>query len=205
MGTDRDQKLYESLSPTERRGIDETLWSYPAATLSEAIRDHWWASASMTTIANIIDAEDDPRIKDLAILLCAEACASRCGDSRVEQCRRIRLAWVREETTEGTKGASMYLALEAARETAGEASWSARATSVGSVLEAACCASHAVSDRDDADESDRSFDAAHSAIASPIRTLYPDPLRLDWKDALTRWEAAVAEARGLLEFKIQQE
>lgn len=153
--------------------------------------------ASTVKVLAAIDAADDKRELELAILIFAEACAHLTTDPRVAECRKVRLSWVRGEADDEQRAAAMAAAMAAwddADSRAARAVWSAATDDAWSAEWAALKA---------AEWNGVAWDAARDAIANPLRTLYPDPTRIDYRDALTRWDVAVAQAHALTEFHME--
>jgi len=84
--------------------------------LVEALRD-WWHDADAETIAHSIEQYGDQRAREVAVLLCAESVSRMTDDSRVAECRRVRLAWVRGEATDKQRMEAFVAANFAARDT----------------------------------------------------------------------------------------
>ena len=167
---------------------DECEWvgSDPATTpdhpaLVVALREQWWLSATTVEVTGALDRAPDLRVRELAIVLCAECVAHLSDDPRVAECRRVRLAWVRGEATDEQRDAARDAAWAASWAAAGDAAWAAAGDAAWAAAWDAAWAA--------------AWDASWAALAAPLRTLYPDPCRLDWRDALTRWDVAVDEAR----------
>lgn len=185
---------------------DATLSDDANAIVTAAVRK-WWQTAGTATIAAMIDAHGEPRVRELAVVLCAESVSHLTDDPRVEECRRVRLAWVRGEATDEQQDAA-WAAARAAALSPTLRPWTEVSAAVGSAVRAAAWAA-AVAEADDAAGAAARVAAraaAWAALASPLRTLFPDPTRLDWRDALTRWDVAVAEARAAIkDFSILNE
>jgi len=175
--------------------------------LVEALRE-WWYVANADTITSLIDDCDEPRLRELAIILCAESVAHLTDDLRVAECRRMRLAWVSEEVTDDQRSeardAARFAESGAANSPEMSAAWAANsdhawtaAWVVADLMADIVAGAAAGTDAMDAAWM-TTWLSEKTSIASPLRTLYPDPTRLDWRDALSRWGIAVAEAQRLM-------
>ena len=188
----------DALTLADALGDDD----HPA--LREELRTWWLERATTDEILARIDAADDPRVRELAIVLCAESCAHLTDDPRVAECRRVRLAWVRGEATDEQRDAACAVAWDAASDAAGAAaSDTAGAAASDTAWDAAGAAEWAVAGdaagaaawaAAGAAEWDIARDAAVAALATPLRTLYPDPCAIEAGVALANWDVAVAEA-----------
>lgn len=173
--------------------LENAITDPDAPALHEALRE-WWQTASCQVVVSRIDNEGPARIRELAILVCAESVAHLAQDERVTECRLVRLAWARGEATTGQRKAAMAASIDAGERYAGyptrkadrDAAWAA---SSGSVVAAVKDVVWALS-YDDAD----AWDKLH-ALAPALRELYPDPCALDFFSALSRYDAACEMAR----------
>lgn len=195
----------------DSRMRDATLSDDANAIVTAAVRE-WWQTAGTAAIAAIIDANGETRVRELAAVLCAESVSRLTDDPRVEECRRVRLAWVRggatDEQWDAAGDAASDAAWVGALSTAKAATWAAVSTEARDATEYAALAAAWDATRVTAWDAawGTAWAAARATLASPLRTLFPDPTRLDWRDALTRWDVAVAEARAAIkEFSILNE
>ena len=184
----------DALTLADALGGDD---NHPA--LREELRAWWLERTTTNEILARIDAADE-RACELAIVLCAEACAHLTDDPRIAECRRVRLAWVRGEATDeqraAAKNAAWAAGKNAGKNAARDAAWAAaRAATWNAAMDAAWAAANAAT-RDAAWDAAR--DAAWDALATPLRTLYPDPCEITARCGLARWDVAVAEAHKAL-------
>lgn len=172
----------DALTFSDALGGDD---DHPA--LRDELRSWWLERATTNELVARIERADKLSI-ELAVVLCAEACADLTKDPRVAECRRVRLAWVRGDATDEQR----YDAMSAARTAASMAVSDARSAAVRDAALASV--------RDTV--RDAAWDSAwvpwEDNFATPLRTLYPDPCEITVRCGLARWEEAVSEAHNAL-------
>lgn len=202
--------VYRKLSKTDRaevrsaalRAAHPTLTRPPAWGDSDCSResDHpalvatlvkWWQTQPTGVIVEHLDAAE-VRAVELAIVLCAESVAYLNNELRVAECRRVRLSWVRGEASDKQRATARVAASAAASSLASNAAQKAACEAASSAASKAV--RHAAWDAAWAS----GLNAAYTTLGAPLRTLYPDPCHFDWRDALTRWDAAVAQAQAAM-------
>lgn len=186
----------------EDTDFDDVIDHEDHPALVEALREWWLGLSSATDVECVVSDHGDERSCELAIVLCAESVANlRRLDPCFAECRRVRLAWVSMEAKDEERSAAIAASLHS--QDAGLCAGLA-ATRM-SLCDAVDAATWATADAAISKTMSRGSDkwksahgAAMSALTSPLRILYPDPTRLDWRDALSRWDIAVAEAQRLM-------
>lgn len=185
----------------EDTDFDDVIDHEDHPALVEALREWWRGLASVTDVECVVVDYGDERSCELAIVLCAESVAHLTRiDPCFAECRRVRLAWVSMEATDKERSAAIAASLRA-QDADVCAGLAATRMSLCDAVDAAAWAAADAALRNLRRESEvwsSAYGAAMSALASLLRILYPDPTRLDWRDALTRWDIAVAEAQQLM-------
>lgn len=166
------------------------------AFVSAAIRD-WWAQASLYQISKILDFGGPARVnreREIAILLCAESVSSADDDQRTANCRRVRMQFVIGSASESEReqaiGAGGWAAYSCGASNAALRSSAYAAVNITVYSAVADVETHARLMANSA--------PVPNILASAFRKLYPDPSRLDWRDALTRWDTTVSETRDAM-------
>ena len=186
----------------EDTDFDDVIDHEDHPALVEALREWWRGLASVTDVECVVVDYGDERSCELAIVLCAESVAHLTRiDPCFAECRRVRLAWVSMEATDKERSAAIAASLRAQDADVCAGLAATRMSLCDAVDAAAWAAADAAIFRTlsrKSDEWNSVLGAAMSVLASLLRILYPDPTRLDWRDALTRWDIAVAEAQQLM-------
>lgn len=172
----------------------------------------WWERAGSEDMGWVIDDIGSEREKEVAILCCAEAAALVCDHQAVAECRETRLAWLRGASPDEARAAAMLSALRAAAEIDGrsiEDGYATRVASTECAVDAVWRATRSLEYRypspsPRAKRVKTEMRSGWGSFASPLRLLFPHPARLDWRDALTRWDAAVLEARDAMRALLEE-
>lgn len=177
--------------------LDDVLAHEDDPALVAVLRDVWWPSLTTGEIARTLDASAmrDHSARELAIVLCAETVVHLTTEPRVVECCRIRLAYVGGKAPWNLREAAIESCLAATNRasiglTFDRAQLAAIVCAETCLWDAASAAAKAIS------EPFVVYPLPAKALAPALRTLYPDPTRLDYRDALTRWDVAVAQARA---------
>jgi len=173
--------------------LDDVIDHPDHPALIEAMR-WWWHMAVADDVFSVIDARGHDQVQELAIVLCAESVAHLARHPCVAECRRVRFAWVQGKATDGERSKARIAAND--EKWAGiryslniEASEAAGAAASLTVAQAALSAASA----EDLEVSRQH--AMLKRVAMALRTLFPDPCNMDHRDAITRWEIAVAQVQ----------
>lgn len=197
--------------------------NHPA--LVKSISTWWWEQSSPRDVARFIDQEGikygQVKSQELAAVFCAAACSQYAEHRSVADCIRTRLAWIRGEASDEDRAAAKR-ALQNKFNTP-EGNQASRAAERDDGI---CGRKRHVEHSMDAAAQARSFRVCHwppspstrgealelgrnrlenyqqlakVIIASSLRTLFPDPTRMDWRDSIRRWEEALRSADAAFE------
>lgn len=180
---------------TIRDLLDCSSVGYDDAALRTALIEHWRTVSTME-IARRLDVRRERRVREVAVLAMLTSVAHLATDERVATCLRVRAAWITGDATAREKEAAMLDAERAfgwlrSRIDAAVCYLASRTR----VSDAASAFPRVVGEalyRGDAGRADWAWDA----LAAPLRELYSDPTRIDWREALRCQSAAIALMRS---------
>lgn len=162
------------------------------AFVATAIREWWLANTNLYHIWTRLDSCDArAKEREIAILLCAESVSSASDNPSVSNCRSVRLQFVIGSASEADRAYAIELCGAVAKRLP------------PNDTDSRAAASAAVSDSVHSAISNVSWyatwrtqrDQVPYILASALKKLYPDPTRLDWMDAMTRWDTTATEMR----------
>jgi len=167
--------------------------------LVEALR-RWWES-SWSKAVFLFALQKDDKVNELALLLIATSVAHLFDESVVNECCRVRLAWVRGEASDDDRFAAIEATRRASLERLGNAysaySYAASAAYGLAVMPAAWDASLAVKAASKTMDPPASKQAM-MCLSACLWNLVPDLCAVSHRDALTRWSDSTTEVQKMI-------
>lgn len=178
--------------------LDDVIGGDENSSVLRAMLADWWAQkADISDIMKIIDRTGDPFAREMAILVCAEACSAIRDDVRLIDCCNARLAWAKKEALNIERDNAIRSANVVANanfinvqyrlplwHSAGAAASSQLNVAAASAVDSWAPASKAPTKK-----------TLWDSLARPLTLLYPLPYQIEVEVGLLNWEEASSVAR----------